>query len=63
MPSHRLGPGRGSAALVMDPLVRIADLHKSFGALEVLKGVSIDVARHGIVGAIPLPGHYAASGR
>ena len=29
----------------MDPLVRIADLHKSFGSLEVLKGVSIDVAR------------------
>jgi polar amino acid transport system ATP-binding protein len=45
MPSHRLGPARGGAALVMDPLVRIADLHKSFGALEVLKGVSIDIAR------------------
>jgi ABC-type polar amino acid transport system ATPase subunit len=29
----------------MDPLVRIVDLHKSFGALEVLKGVSIDIAR------------------
>ena len=29
----------------MDPLVRIADLHKSFGALEVLRGVSIDIAR------------------
>jgi polar amino acid transport system ATP-binding protein len=29
----------------MDPLLRIVDLHKSFGALEVLKGVSIDVAR------------------
>jgi len=40
-----LGRGRGSTALVMDPLVRIADLHKSFGSLEVLKGVSIDVAR------------------
>lgn len=39
------GPARGSAALVMAPLVRIADLHKSFGALEVLRGVSIDVAR------------------
>ena len=40
-----LGRVRGSTALVMDPLVRIADLHKSFGSLEVLKGVSIDVAR------------------
>jgi len=29
----------------MDPLLRIVDLHKSFGALEVLKGVSIDVAK------------------
>jgi polar amino acid transport system ATP-binding protein len=29
----------------MDPLLRIVDLHKSFGALEVLKVVSIDVAR------------------
>jgi polar amino acid transport system ATP-binding protein len=29
----------------MDPLVRIVDLHKSFGSLEVLRGISIDVAR------------------
>jgi polar amino acid transport system ATP-binding protein len=29
----------------MDPLLRIVDLHKSFGPLEVLQGVSIDVAR------------------
>ncbi len=29
----------------MEPLLRIVDLHKSFGALEVLKGVSIEVAR------------------
>jgi len=26
------------------PLVRIEDLHKHFGALEVLKGIDIDVA-------------------
>ena len=39
--SARLKP-RGRA---MDPLLRIVDLHKSFGALEVLKGVSIEVAR------------------
>jgi ABC-type polar amino acid transport system ATPase subunit len=29
----------------MDPLLKIVDLHKSFGALEVLKGVSIEVTR------------------
>ncbi len=29
----------------MDPLLRIVDLHKSFGELEVLSGVSTDVAR------------------
>jgi ABC-type polar amino acid transport system ATPase subunit len=29
----------------MDPLLRIVDLHKSFGSLEVLKGVSTEVAR------------------
>lgn len=29
----------------MDPLLRIVDLHKSFGSLEVLSGVSTDVAR------------------
>jgi len=29
----------------MDPLLRIVDLHKSFGPLEVLKGISIEVAR------------------
>jgi len=29
----------------MDPLLRIVDLHKKFGELEVLAGVSIDVKR------------------
>ena len=29
----------------MNPLLRIVDLHKSFGPLEVLRGVDIDVAR------------------
>jgi ABC-type polar amino acid transport system ATPase subunit len=29
----------------MEPLLRIVDLHKSFGSLEVLQGVSIEVAR------------------
>jgi polar amino acid transport system ATP-binding protein len=29
----------------MEPLLRIVDLHKKFGLLEVLSGVSVDVAR------------------
>ncbi len=29
----------------MEPLLRIVDLHKRFGALEVLKGISIEVER------------------
>ena len=29
----------------MNPLLKIVDLHKSFGSLEVLTGVSIDVQK------------------
>jgi len=29
----------------MNPLLRIAGLHKSFASLEVLSGVDLDVAR------------------
>ena len=32
-----------------DPLVSIRDLHKSFGPVEVLKGISLDVARSEVV--------------
>ena len=31
------------------PLVSIADLHKSFSGVEVLKGISFDVKRGGVV--------------
>ncbi len=31
------------------PIVRIADVHKSFGALEVLKGVSLDVMKGEVI--------------
>lgn len=34
---------------VSAPLVRIVDVHKSFGSLEVLKGVSFDVGRGEVV--------------
>lgn len=32
-----------------EPIVRIADLHKAFGPIEVLKGVSIDVAKGEVI--------------
>jgi polar amino acid transport system ATP-binding protein len=31
------------------PMIEVADLHKSFGALEVLKGISLAVARGAVV--------------
>ena len=34
-----------TAASTPDPIVRIVDVHKSFGAAEVLKGVSLSVAK------------------
>ena len=32
-----------------DPVVRIQGLHKSFGALRVLRGIDLEVARHEVV--------------
>ena len=32
-----------------DPIVSIKDVHKSFGALEVLKGVSLDVMKGEVI--------------
>jgi len=32
-----------------EPIVSICDVHQSFGAVEVLKGVSLDVSRGGVV--------------
>jgi polar amino acid transport system ATP-binding protein len=43
---------RSLSADTAPPLVRIADLHKSFGAVEVLRGVSIDVARGEVVAIV-----------
>ncbi len=31
------------------PFLQIRDLHKSYGAIEILKGVSLEVARHEVV--------------
>ena len=33
----------------MEPIVSIHDVHKSFGSIEVLKGVSMDVAKGDVV--------------
>jgi len=38
------------------PVIRIRDLHKRFGALEVLKGVSLEVARGQVVSIIGASG-------
>jgi polar amino acid transport system ATP-binding protein len=45
-------PRSGGPALAEPPLVRIVDLHKRFGALEVLRGVSIAVARGEVVAIV-----------
>ena len=38
------------------PRIRIADIHKSFGPLEVLRGVSFDVHRGSVVSVIGASG-------
>ena len=38
------------------PSIRIADIHKSFGSLEVLRGVSFDVQRGKVVSVIGASG-------
>jgi ABC-type histidine transport system ATPase subunit len=38
------------------PTIRVVDVHKRFGALEVLKGVSFDVARGSVVSMIGASG-------
>ncbi|GAA3826634.1 amino acid ABC transporter ATP-binding protein [Streptomyces phyllanthi] len=41
-------PG-GTGASTTDPIVRIIDLHKNFGPVEVLKGVDLEVRRGQVV--------------
>ena len=47
LPKHDMPSGNG-----LRPMIEIADLWKSFGRVEVLKGVSLDVARGGVVAVI-----------
>jgi ABC-type polar amino acid transport system ATPase subunit len=51
-PRADLGVAPGDRDTPAAALVRIVGLHKRFGALEVLKGVSIDVARGEVVALI-----------
>ena len=44
---------RNEAGVMQDnPIVVIKDLHKSFGSTEVLKGISLDVRPHEVLGII-----------
>jgi ABC-type histidine transport system ATPase subunit len=47
---------RGGSTVDGEPVVRVVDLHKSFGALEVLKGVSFEVSRGDVVSIIGASG-------
>ena len=40
----------------LQPTIRVLDVHKSFGALQVLKGVSFDVHRGSVVSMIGASG-------
>ena len=37
-------------------MIRVTDIHKSFGTLEVLKGVSLDVAQGEVVSIVGASG-------
>ena len=41
--------GTGSAAAAERPIVSLRDVHKSFGGVEVLKGITFDVARGEVI--------------
>ena len=49
MPEARPAPNAAAAWSPDQPIVRIADVHKSFGTIEVLKGVSLDVMKGDVV--------------
>jgi polar amino acid transport system ATP-binding protein len=45
----RAGPGSGLAPVAGDEAVRLTDVHKSFGANEVLKGINLSVSTHEVI--------------
>ena len=50
-------------AMTEMPTIRVVDVHKRFGALEVLKGVSFDVHRGNVVSMIGASGSGKSSMR
>jgi ABC-type histidine transport system ATPase subunit len=59
MASHPSAVPPAAPALVTDaaqPVIRVVDLHKAFGVLEVLKGVSFDIRRGDVVSLIGASG-------
>lgn len=44
--------GHGQTVQYVPPMIRATDIHKSFGTLEVLKGVSLDVAQGEVVSIV-----------
>ena len=53
---RRLRGGHGRPGWIDIPPIRVVDLHKSFGALEVLRGVSFEVHRGSVVSMIGASG-------
>ncbi len=45
----RAAEGAGAAAAAGEPIIRIVDLHKSFGETVVLRGISLDIHRGEVV--------------
>ena len=46
------GAGLAAAAPAATSALRLTDVHKSFGKLEVLKGIDLDVAQHEVIALI-----------
>ena len=46
------GPGLGHAANPHDPLLRISNLRKSYGTLDVLRGITVDIRRGEVISII-----------
>ena len=45
-------PGLGQATCPHDPLLRISDLRKSYGTLDVLRGITVDIRRGEVISII-----------
>ena len=43
------GAGKPDSAAPAAPVLRVEDVHKSFGKLEVLRGIDLEVAEHEVI--------------